>query len=253
MNWSAAALLVIGLTCAVSAIMTVAASAPAATLLALAAGGALTALRAVERRSPHPLLPIPPGARRPLAAACLVAGVMNLCALGSLFLLTLVLQDVQGRDPLAAGLLVLPAMLPLPLLGAPAGRLATRIGVWRISVLGLIVAAVGLVGMAMTIDGAGPFTLAIALVVWGIGLGVLTPAIVAAALRAVPDLPGLAAGASNTSRQTGGALGIALFAALAGPSGAASFPSNAANLFVGSAVAFVVAAVACLTMVRVHS
>ena len=120
------------------------------------------------------------------------------------------------------------------------------------SIVGLVIAAAGLIGMATTID-TGPLGLAIALLVWGSGLGVLTPAVVTAALRAVPDLPGLAAGASNTSRQAGGALGIALFAALAGASEAPSFLPNTATVFFGAAGGFVVAAGLCLGMARSHS
>ncbi len=113
---------------------------------------------------------------------------MNLCALGGLFLLTQAFQDVHKLDPLAAGLLTLPAMLPLPLLGAPAGRLSTRIGVWLTAALGLLVAAAGMVGIAasLTNTGTGYIVLAYFLTLWGTGLGVLTPAIVAAALKATP-------------------------------------------------------------------
>jgi len=56
---------------------------------------------------------------------------MNLCSLGALSLLTQVFQDAQGLSPLAAGLLLLPAMLPLPLLGTTVGRLTGRFGALR--------------------------------------------------------------------------------------------------------------------------
>ena len=53
-----------------------------------------------------------------------------------------------------------------------------------------------------------------AFVLWGGGLGVLTPAVVAAAMGAVePDRAGLASGVNDTARQAGGAIGIAAFAA----------------------------------------
>ncbi|HEY6932150.1 MAG TPA: MFS transporter, partial [Marmoricola sp.] len=188
---------------------------------------------AAEWRVARPLLSVPRSARRPLGLASLVAGLMNLCALGGLFLLTQVFQDVDRLSPLPAGLLTLPAMLPLPLLGAPAGRLATRLGVWRASALGAVIAAAGMAGIATTLTstGAGYLALGCFLAVWGTGLGLLTPAIVSAALEATPDTPGLASGASNTARQTGGALGIAIFAACAGSAGSVGFASRAVALF----------------------
>ncbi|MGC5410600.1 MFS transporter, partial [Streptomyces sp. DT225] len=151
-----------------------------------------------------------------------------------------------------AGLLTLPAMLPLPLLGAPAGRLSTRIGVWRTAALGLLVAAAGMAGTAagLTNTGTGYIVLAFFLALWGTGLGILTPAIVAAALKATPGAPGLASGASNTARQTGGALGIAIFAAVAGSATAPGFSSHATALFIGSAVLFVLAGLLCLGVGR---
>ncbi|SEB30981.1 MFS transporter, DHA2 family, methylenomycin A resistance protein [Streptomyces melanosporofaciens] len=246
-DWIGAALLVIALTCLVTAIIQAPASLVLAAALAAAAVFALLGFLAVERRGRNPLLPVPREARHSLGLASLVAGLMNLCALGGLFLLTQVFQDVHGLEPLAAGLLTLPAMLPLPLLGAPAGRLANRLGVWRTAALGLVVAAAGMAGIAATLTNTGISYVALAffLALWGTGLGVLTPAIVSAALKATPCAPGLASGASNTARQTGGALGIAIFAAVAGAVTSPGFSSQSAALFIGAAVVFVLAGLLC--------
>lgn len=247
-DWTGAGLLAIALTCLVTAIIQSQSSLTFAVTLTAAALCALLGFLAVERRTSHPLLPIPRPARRPLGLASIVAGLMNLCALGGLFLLTQIFQDVHGLNPLVAGLLTLPAMLPLPLLGAPAGRLATRIGTWRASTLGAVIAAAGMVGIAanLTNTGAGYIALALFLVLWGIGLGVLTPAIVAVALNVTPEAPGLASGASNTSRQIGGALGIAISAAAAGSAVSTGFSSRSAVLFLAAAGVFVLAGVLCL-------
>ncbi|MFG1696801.1 MFS transporter [Nonomuraea sp. NPDC049309] len=248
-DWTGAALLVAALGGFVTAII----EAPAGLWSAVPPGAlavcALAGFLVAERRVPRPLLPaVPRESRRPLGLACLVAGLMNLCALGGLFVLTQVFQTVHRLDPLAAGMLTLPAMLPLPLLGAPVGRLATRIGVWRTAAAGLLAAAAGMAVIAATLTTTGP--LVVALLLWGAGIGVLTPAVVAAALRATPDAPGLASGASNTARQTGGALGIAVFAAVAGSATAPGFVSNATALFGVAAAAFALTGLLCLTGAR---
>ncbi|HEX5200603.1 MAG TPA: MFS transporter [Actinoplanes sp.] len=235
-DWLGAAALAVGLGALVTAIIE-----REALLLPVAAAGAL-ALWVVERRADPPLLSVPSPARWPLAAACGVAGLMNFCALGGLFLLTQLFQDVHGLSPLAAGLLLLPGMLPLPLLGAPSGRLVHRIGAWRTSALGLALAAVGFAGIALSAGRPVYPVLLVALAVWGAGLGILTPAIVSAAMRTVPSAPGIASGASNTARQTGGALGVAVFGALAGSAAGGGFGRHAVWLFVAGAVAFAVAA-----------
>jgi MFS family permease len=237
-----AVLLVVGLGCAVTAIIQARESPLPAGLLALAALCAGVAFWRVERSAAHPLVNVPRGARRMLGAACLVGGVMNLCVLGSLFLLTQLFQDVRGLSPLQAGLGTLPAMLPLPLLGAPAGRLIARIGVRRTSAVGLLGAAAGFAGIAVTVSAAGYVWLLCSLALWGAGLAVLTPAIVSAALQAAPGAPGVASGASNTSRQTGGALGVAIFGAAAGAPAAAGFAGNARGLFLAAAAVFLLTA-----------
>ncbi|WP_433891167.1 MFS transporter [Streptomyces sp. CA-111067] len=238
-----AALLVVGLGCAVTAIIQARGALLPAALLALGALCAGGAFWRVERSAARPLVDVPRGVRRMLGAACLVGGVMNLCVLGSLFLLTQLFQDVRGLSPLQAGLGTLPAMLPLPLLGAPAGRLIARIGVRRTSAVGLLGAAAGFAGIAVTVSGAGYVWLLCSLALWGAGLAVLTPAIVSAALQAAPGAPGVASGASNTSRQTGGALGVAIFGAAAGAPAAAGFAGNARGLFLAAAAVFILTAV----------
>jgi DHA2 family methylenomycin A resistance protein-like MFS transporter len=253
-DWTGAALLVIALTCVVTAMIQAPAAPVSAVLFAAAGAGALMALLVVERRVPRPLLPVPRASRRRLGLACLVAGLMNMSALGGLFLLTQAFQDVHQLDPLSAGLLTLPAMLPLPLLGAPAGRLCTRFGVWRTAALGLLIAAAGMLGIAGSLanPGTGYLVLAPCLALWGAGLGVLTPAIVAAALEAMPRAPGLASGASNAARQTGGAFGIAIFAGVAGPATTPRFSSHSTALFIGSAALFVLAGLLCFGVAGSH-
>jgi DHA2 family methylenomycin A resistance protein-like MFS transporter len=235
-DWLGAGVLVVALGAAVTAIIEASA---VAGIVAVIAG---CALWLVERRADPPLLGVPHDARGPLAAACAVAGLMNFCVLGSLFLLTQIFQNVHGLSPLAAGLLLLPGMLPLPLLGAPAGRLVHRIGAWRTSALGLTLSAAGFAGIALSIGQPSYPALIIALAAWGAGLGVLTPAIVTAAMRTVPDTPGIASGASNTARQTGGALGVAVFGATAGSAAAGGFTRHSIWLFGAAAAVFVAAA-----------
>jgi MFS transporter, DHA2 family, methylenomycin A resistance protein len=236
--WSGAAALVVTLACAVTAVVQVRDEVLlSAIMLAVTIVSAVT-FRVLEHRATRPLLQVEPSARRPLAAACAVAGLMNFCVLGALFLMTQVLQDTDRLSPLRSGALLLPGMLPLPLLGTTAGRLTTRFGSWRTSALGLSLAAAGFVGIAAAINGPDIALLLPALAVWGVGLSILTPAIVAAALQTLPSAAGFASGASNTARQTGAALGVAVFSALAGDASASAFAHHAEWLLAAAAVTF---------------
>jgi len=249
-DWPGAAALVVLLGSAVTAVIQATASPRLSIAMAGLAFAAFAGFWRIERVAARPLLRVPVPARRPLAAASAVAGLMNLCSLGALFLLTQVFQDAHRLSPLDAGLLLLPAMLPLPLLGTTAGRLTGRFGSWRTSALGLVMGAAGMAGVAASIGHPLYPALLVSLALWGAGLGILGPAIVTAALHATPGAPGIASGASNTARQAGGALGVAAFAAFAGTANDGTFVQHTSWLMTGAAVAFTVTAVCCLLGLR---
>ena len=138
----------------------------------------------------------------------------------------LLLQRVQGRPAAIAGLAALPAFLLLVVVGPVGGRLVGHHGVRRLIVAGVTVSAIGLALLALSGPHTSYLLMAPALVVWGAGLGLLTPAVVTGAVSAVPaQRAGLASAVSNTARQTGGAIGVAGCVAIAGPPGSAGFPA----------------------------
>ncbi|MFL6062571.1 MAG: MFS transporter [Marmoricola sp.] len=237
LDLAGAGLLVVAVGSAVTAIIELARRPLALTSGALAVLAVL-ALGAVERRARDPLLRLDREARGPLLAAAGVAGLMNLCALGTLFLLTQALQDNHGLGAARAGLVVLPGLVPLPLLAPAAGQLAQRFGAWRTVALGLLVGGAGFAGIAGTVHQPVGIALLLSLAVWGSGLGILTPAVVAAALHATPGAPGVASGASNTARLTGGALGVAVMGAVAGAAGSDDFLTRTSWAIAACAVAF---------------
>lgn len=212
---------------------------------------ALVGFLRVEHRAAHPMLPLGLFRDRAFSTANAVAGVMNLGTLGLLFLLTLFLQGVQQRTPLAAGAAVLPLFLPLSVLGPVAGRLTAKFGARPVMVAGLVVAAAGVGLLATWTTSTSYLQLLPAMLAWGTGLGFLTPAVVAAAIAAAPaQRAGLASGVNNTARQAGGALGIAAYAALAGqPSEVARFLTGLHLTGLITAALFTAAAVATAALI----
>jgi DHA2 family methylenomycin A resistance protein-like MFS transporter len=208
---------------------------PVAGGLALVSGAVFVA---VERTRARPMLPLGLFRHRDFTISNAVAATMNLVSLGLLFVVTLYLQDVRHRSALSAGLELVPLFGPLSLIAPFSGRLTAGHGSRRPMIGGLLVAAAGLVLLAHTVSVP-------ALLLWGTGLGFLTPAVVARAVSSVPrGREGLASAVNNAARQTGGVIGIAAFGALAGDPGAASFVTGlhtaaliGAGLFVAAAVA----------------
>ena len=163
---------------------------------------------------------------------------------------------MQHRSALGAGVAVLPLFLPLTVLAPIAGRVTARRGPKPMMLAGLLLAAVGVALTATwTADTAYPLLLP-AMLGWGIGLGLLTPAVVAAAIgSAPPERSGLASGVNNTARQAGRrAIGIAAFGAIAGqPAQTGHFLSGLHITGLITAGLFVLAAVGTAGLIPTHN
>ncbi|MGW5852284.1 MFS transporter [Streptomyces sp. NPDC055254] len=183
--------------------------------------GAVTLLAVfalIERRRPDALIP-----PRLLATGRVAAGNLLMALLGSVwialfFFLPLYQQQVLGMSPLATGAGQLPLAAANMLGALLAPRLAGRIGATATLTAGLLTEAAGLLWLSrMSADGSylldalGPSVLV------GLGLGVAFVRLTALAVDTVPPRDaGLAGGLVNTTRQVGGAIGLATLATLAG-------------------------------------
>lgn len=204
------------------------APAPLIVVAALMAMGAGTVGIAVEAHHPQPILPLDLLRRRRFLAPNVVALLMNLVFNGTLFVATLYLQEVGALSAAVAGICILPMAIPLVLLAPISGRLTASFGP-RVPIG--IGCGFGIVGAALLLTvqtGHGVGWIGIPIFVTGLGGGLVTAAVVTAAVRATPsDRAGLATGISNTARQTGTALGVAVFGAIAGtPALATAFVRN---------------------------
>jgi MFS family permease len=134
----------------------------------------------------------------------------------SVFFLAQYLQISLGYSPLGAGLRFLPWTLPLFVVAPIAGRLLDRIGSWLLLTLGLVLQFAGLGWVALTIADGRSYTAAIAaFVIAGCGASMAIPAGQNAVMNAVArEAIGKASGVYNTTRQLGGAFGIAILAAV---------------------------------------
>ncbi|MFE9562242.1 MFS transporter [Streptomyces sp. NPDC006487] len=209
--------------------------APAAGLLsplilgcALVAVLSLAGLLTYESRRAEPLIDPRFFRSAPFSGATVIAVSAFAALSGFLFLNTLYLQDVRGLDALDAGLYMLP-MAAFAFLCAPvSGRLvATRGPRLPLLLAGVTMSASGLLFAAFSAESSTP-TLFCGYVLFGIGFGLVNAPITNTAVSGMPRAQaGVAAAVASTSRQTGGALGVAvvgavLAAGMAGGSGSAA-------------------------------
>ncbi len=173
--------------------------------------GAAAAFLAWEANVHQPLVDIRALGNAQFAAAAAVACIFGAGLFGSVFLVPLFVQTVQGYTPLAAGLLLMPAGLVLGIALPVGGYLTDRFPARWLIIAGLLCFAVSSYWMGGA-DAHTPFwSFAWWIVVGRLGLGMINPSLNVAAMRALrPELLGQAAGMINFFRQLGGALGTNL-------------------------------------------
>jgi MFS family permease len=182
-----------------------------------AAAVALVGFVRSERVAVRPLLPLWLVRRRPIAVASGVAVLAQMAGYGMSFLLTLQLQRGFGLSPAQAGV----AFLPFGAAAIASSRAAPwgirRVGPGWSLAAGCASVAAGLVPMAAIpwSHGYGAFVLP-ALVLAGLGAGVIAVGVSAACIAAAPpERVGLAAAVVTAAQQLGGAVGLAAVSATA--------------------------------------
>ena len=191
----------------------------ASTLAIVGAGVVLlVAFVAVEGRfAKSPLMPLRIYASRTLSASNVIVLLVGGASFGMWFFLSLYLQQVLGYSAIRAGLAFLPMTLCIVVGSALASRLVTRIGAKPLLVAGMAALTLGLAlftAVSATGTYLGSVLVPSLLVAIGIGLA-FVPATISAVAGVAPHEAGLASGLVNTSRLFGGALGLAILAALA--------------------------------------
>jgi EmrB/QacA subfamily drug resistance transporter len=191
----------------------------AQTLALIAAGLVLlgTFVLIEGRVARAPLMPLRIWASRTLSAANVVVLLVGASTFGMWFFVSLYLQNVLGYSPIRAGLAFLPMTLCIVAGSTIASRSVARFGAKPLLVLGLTLMTIGL-AMFTQISTHGDYVVDVLIpgMLVGIGMGF---AFVPATISAVAGVPraeaGLASGLVNTSRLFGGALGLAILAAIA--------------------------------------
>lgn len=196
----------------------------AATTIAAAVGAVVFGLILVlrQRYAANPLIAPALLRVRSIVVGNSIFVLVGTVLLGTFFFVTLYLQEVRGLAPLQATL----AYVPIPLAVLAGTRLAPwiigRLGPHNALGLGLLVQAVTLAIWAIVVDTSG--SLAVTLIGptigWGIGLGVSIVSSFVVCTSGVPGpVAGAASGLATAAYQGGGAVGLALVAALAAATG----------------------------------
>jgi EmrB/QacA subfamily drug resistance transporter len=223
----------------------------ASTLGLIGAGIALLVVFVViEGRFAHaPLMPLRIFASRTLTAANIVVLLVGGSTFGMWFFLSLYLQQVLGYSPIRAGLAFLPMTLCIVVGSTVASRAVIRIGAKPLLLAGMASLTIGLLLLTgISVGGSYLSDVLVPSLLVAIGIGLsFVPATILAVAGVARREAGLASGLVNTSRLVGGALGLAILAAIATAKTNDDLRSGAAHsahaaLTYGFQLAFLVAA-----------
>ncbi len=165
-----------------------------------------------ELRSVNAMLPLHFFKNMSFTGANVALTLVSFGLMGSLFFLGQFLQSVQGYSPFEAGIRILPMAGTLFVAAAVSARIAQYIGTKFTVAAGILIAALGFFYFAYiaAVDVSySRFALAMCIVAVGIGL-TMSPA-TNSIMGAIPvDQAGIGSAMNNTTRQVGGALGVAV-------------------------------------------
>jgi EmrB/QacA subfamily drug resistance transporter len=178
----------------------------------------LCAFFVIEARfAAAPLVPLRVLSIKLLRSANLVVFLFSAALFPMWYFLSLYLQLVLKMPPIGAGLAFLPMALTIMACATRAGRLVGRYGAGPVLGSGLTLMAIGLALFGrVAVNGGFISDLLLPGLFVSIGLGLsVVPSTIAATAGVAPREAGLASGLVNTSRQMGGALGLAILTSLA--------------------------------------
>jgi DHA2 family methylenomycin A resistance protein-like MFS transporter len=170
----------------------------------------------IETRAASPMLPLDLFSSHTFTAASVIGLLVNIAFYGLIFVFSLYFQTTQHYSALQTGLLFLPTTAAVLVANLRAGRLTAAWGTRRVLAGAALLLAVSLASL-LFIGATTPYPALVAqLVVIGVALGLIVPAITSALLGSVDQSrSGVASGTLNTARQTGSVVGVALFGSLA--------------------------------------
>jgi EmrB/QacA subfamily drug resistance transporter len=168
-----------------------------------------------EAHNPRPMLDVRFFRNPRFSAASATITLAYFALFASTFLLTQYFQFVLGYSPLESGLMLTPVALGL-MIGSPtAPRFVHRFGTKLVVVIGLLVVASAMACYASdTIMSSFALGFCVRLV-YGIGMGITVSPVTESIMGSLPPgRAGVGSAVNDTTRQTGGALGVAVLGSI---------------------------------------
>jgi len=184
-----------------------------------------------ERHSDAPMLPMDLFSNRRFSVGATTITLTFFCMFGLFFVLTQYLQFVLGYSPFNAGLATLPLAAMLIIFAPRSAGFVARWGQARVQAFGLTMVAIGLLVVSTLTPTSNYGWVALALVIMGIGMACTTAPATNAIVSSVPlSKSGVGSAVNDTTREVGGALGIAVLGSIVSSAYRSSMATHVAGL-----------------------
>jgi len=171
----------------------------------------LTAFVLWERRCPAPILEVSFFANPRFTAASVAVTLVFFAMFGSLFFVSQFLQFVMGYTPLHSGVALLPVAGVLMVAAPASAKLVARFGTKAVVAGGLVLVSLALLLFAGISADSGYGYVAAVLCIIGVGMGfAMAPATDSIMGSLPPDKAGVGSAMNDTTREIGGAMGVAV-------------------------------------------
>jgi EmrB/QacA subfamily drug resistance transporter len=179
------------------------------------AAALLIAFIVIEERSREPMLPLRRMSDRRFAGAQVAVFAIASSFFAVFLYMTIYLQQVLGMSPIQTGLVYLPGTFLVFVVSGMTAQFGEKVSPAKVASLGLVFLAVGMAAMLFLAVDSSWVVILPGLLLASLGTGLFNPTASELALNALPpQQSGLAAGANDTFRQTGVAVGIAALGTL---------------------------------------
>ena len=202
-------------------------------VLAAAVIGVLGVLAFVawELHTDHPMLDLHFFTNPRFTAANVAVTLTFFAMFGSLFLMTQYWQLVHGFTPLEAGVHLVPYALTMMVTAPLSARFVERLGTTRVVTIGLTTISLAMLALSTIQPGSSYLRIIANMCVMAVGMGLTMAPATESVMGSLPrEKAGVGSAVNDTTRQMGGALGVAVIGSLVASVYAAGIDDAAASL-----------------------
>jgi EmrB/QacA subfamily drug resistance transporter len=177
---------------------------------------AIAAFVSWELHTDHPMLDMHFFQNPRFTAANSAITLTFFAMFGSMLLITQYWQFVHGYSPLGAGVRMVPFAITMMLVAPMSARIVERLGTKRVVTAGLLTVTAALIGLSF-ITRTTPYSVTIVLFcLMSAGMGMVMAPATESVMGSLPrEKAGVGSAVNDTTRQMGGALGVAIIGSVA--------------------------------------